>query len=105
MRYFRINLIFDGSSEIMRLFIAREAVDHHFKLAFPIVAPESTLQQRLGAFSKSAPFYVTWYPARWLARFRPRSYGEFGRLAKHLRFAERTTNKLGRTIFHAMVRF
>jgi alkylation response protein AidB-like acyl-CoA dehydrogenase len=105
MRDFRINLIFEGSSEIMRLFIAREAVDHHFRLAFPIVAPESTMQQRLGAFSKSAPFYVTWYPARWLARFRPRSYGEFGRLAKHLRFADRATNKLGRTIFHAMVRF
>ena len=105
MRDFRINLIFEGSSEIMRLFIAREAVDYHFKLAFPIVAPESSMRQRLAALSKSAPFYATWYPARWLARVRPRSYGEFGKLAKHLRFADRATNKLGRAIFHAMVRF
>ena len=105
MRDFRINLIFEGSSEIMRLFIAREAVDHHFKLAFPIVAPESTLKQRLSALSKSAPFYVSWYPARWLGRVRPQSFSEFGRLAKHLRFANRATNKLGRSIFHAMVRF
>jgi alkylation response protein AidB-like acyl-CoA dehydrogenase len=105
MRDFRINLIFEGSSEIMRLFIAREAVDHHFKLAFPIVAPESTMQQRMSALGQSAPFYATWYPARWLARLRPRTYGEFGPLARHLRFAERATNKLGRAIFHAMVRF
>ena len=105
MRDFRINLIFEGSSEIMRLFIAREAVDHHFKLAFPIVAPESSMQQRLSALSKSTPFYLTWYPARWLATVRPRGYGEFGRLARHLRFADRATNKLGRAIFHAMVRF
>src|SRR6476660_6713756 len=105
MRDFRINLIFEGSSEIMRLFIAREAVDHHFKLAFPIVAPESSMAQRLSALSKSAPFYATWYPARWLARVRPHPYAEFGKLATHLRFADRATNKLGRAIFHAMVRF
>jgi alkylation response protein AidB-like acyl-CoA dehydrogenase len=105
MRDFRINLIFEGSSEIMRLFIAREAVDYHFKLAFPIVAPESTTKQRLSALSKSTPFYATWYPARWLSVLVPHSYAEFGRLARHLRFANRATNKLGRAIFHAMVRF
>ena len=103
MRDSRINLIFEGSSEIMRLFIAREAVDHHFKLAFPIVAPESSLGQRLRAAAKSAPFYATWYPSRWLPR--PGGFSEFGPLAKHLRFAEKRARKLGRTLFHAMVRF
>jgi len=102
MRDFRINLIFEGSSEIMRLFIAREAVDHHFRMAFDIVRPEASLKERLSALARSAPFYATWYPSRWIGT--PKTFGEFGKLAKHLRFAERATRKLGRAIFHAMVR-
>jgi hypothetical protein len=88
----------------MRLFIAREAVDHHFALAFPIVNPESTMRERLAGVRKSAPFYATWYPSRWLGALRPAVYAEFGKLARHLRFADRATNKLGRALFHAMVR-
>ncbi|HEV7594219.1 MAG TPA: acyl-CoA dehydrogenase family protein, partial [Gemmatimonadaceae bacterium] len=105
MRDFRINLIFEGSSEIMRLFIAREAVDHHFKLAFNIVNPESTFKEKLAAMKNATPFYLTWYPSRWLNASRLRRYSEFGKLARHVRFIERTTRHLGRSIFHAMVRF
>jgi hypothetical protein len=87
----------------MRLFIAREAVDAHFSLAFPIVAPESSFSTRVKAAVKAAPFYIAWYPARWIPSFK--SYGDFGKLAGHMRFADRTTRKLGRALFHAMVRF
>jgi hypothetical protein len=104
MRDFRINRIFEGSSEIMRLFIAREAVDKHFSLAFNIVNPEATMSQRLQAMSTSIPFYLLWYPARWLSALKPAGYGEFGVLATHLAFASRAANRLGRSIFHAMVR-
>ncbi len=105
MRDFRINLIFEGSSEIMRLFIAREAVDYHFKLAFNIVNPESTFKEKLSAMANATPFYLTWYPSRWLNASRLKRYGEFGKLARHVRYIERTTRHLGRSIFHAMVRF
>ncbi len=103
MRDSRINLIFEGSSEIMRLFIAREAVDHHFKLAFPIVDPKSSFETRVRAAVRAAPFYIGWYPMLWVPRFG--GFGEFGRLTGHMRFAERRARKLARVLFHAMVRY
>jgi alkylation response protein AidB-like acyl-CoA dehydrogenase len=106
MRDFRINLIFEGSSEIMRLFIAREAVDHHFKTAFALVDKDSSGKEKFAALGRVAKFYPGWYLSRWLGRGAvPGTFGEFGSLAKHLRWAERHTRHLGRMLFHAMVRF
>jgi alkylation response protein AidB-like acyl-CoA dehydrogenase len=102
MRDFRINLIFEGSSEIMRLFIAREAVDHHFKTAFDVVNPKATGKEKWDALVRSAKFYPTWYTTRWVGNLK--GYGDFGALSNHMRFVDRTTRKLGRAIFHAMVK-
>jgi alkylation response protein AidB-like acyl-CoA dehydrogenase len=106
MRDFRINLIFEGTSEVMRLFIAREAVDHHFKTAFALVDKDSSRQEKVSALGRVMKFYPRWYLSRWFGRGAiPTAYGEFGALGKHLRWAERHSRHLGRMLFHAMARF
>jgi alkylation response protein AidB-like acyl-CoA dehydrogenase len=89
MRDFRINRIFEGTTEIMHLFIAREAVDKHLKIAGPL------LKKNFKSLPKVMLFYASWYPQLWL--FMPFGGG-------HLGFIKRSTKKLARSIFHGMVR-
>jgi hypothetical protein len=106
LRDLRINRIFEGSSEIMRLLIAREAVDAHLSAAGDLAKPDSDLRQKATAAVNASGFYAKWLPQLVFGEGqRPTSYREFGKLATHLRFVERSARKLARNTFYGMARW
>ncbi len=105
MRDNRVNLIFEGTSEIMHLFIAREAVDKHLQVAGKLIDPKASIGQRLGSLPKILAFYAWWYPTRWLRWSLWPSFSRYGKLATHLRYASRASARLARNTFHGIARF
>ncbi len=103
LRDCRINLIFEGSSEIMHLFMAREAVDKHLQVAGAIIDPKKSLREKTSALPGILGYYARWYPPLWLRPLQALTrHGEWGPLARHVRFLERSCARLARASFHGM---
>ncbi len=102
MRDTRINTIIEGTSDIMRLFLAREALDPHLKLAGDLIRKDTPLSVKARAGVGVMAHYAGWYPARAAGRIVGARHAQAGRLAKHMRYIDRTSNKLAQTLFHAM---
>ncbi|MEU5072814.1 acyl-CoA dehydrogenase family protein [Streptomyces asoensis] len=109
LRDLRINRIFEGSTEIMHLLIAREAVDAHLTVAGDLIDPDKSLQDKARAGANAGVFYAKWLPKLVAGPGQlPSSYTEFKRgvdLSPHLRFVERHSRKLARSTFYAMSRW
>ncbi|WP_371526885.1 acyl-CoA dehydrogenase family protein [Streptomyces sp. NBC_01283] len=111
LRDLRINRIFEGSTEIMHLLIAREAVDAHLKVAGDLIDPDKSLTDKAKAGARAGGFYARWLPKLVTGPGQlPRSYTEFhpsghANLSPHLRYVERGARKLARSTFYAMSRW
>ncbi|MFJ8086153.1 acyl-CoA dehydrogenase family protein [Streptomyces sp. NPDC096205] len=109
LRDLRINRIFEGSTEIMHLLIAREAVDAHLSVAGDLIDPDKSLSDKAKAGANAGLFYAKWLPKLVAGAGQlPVSYGEFRHevdLSGHLRYVERHARKLARSTFYAMSRW
>jgi hypothetical protein len=106
LRDMRINRVFEGSTEIMHLMIAREAVDQHLQIAGDILLGDGGPVEKAKLGAKAGAFYAKWFPSLMTGEGqRPGSYDEFGKLGRHLRYAERHSRKLARSTFYAMGRY
>ncbi len=106
LRDLRINRIFEGSTEIMHLLIAREAVDAHLQAAGDLAVADSSLPDKARAAVAASGFYARWLPTLVAGKgSAPWSFADFGSLAEHLRFVERASRKLARHTFYGMGRW
>ena len=102
LRDTRINMIFEGTSEIMRLFLAREALGPHLEQLKGALDPRSDVGDRAKAAARAGLHYASWYPRQWTPA--PGSYPVHPRLRLHLSQAAATSRRLSRVMFHAVVR-
>ena len=105
MRDCRINTILEGSSEIMKLFLAREAMDPHLKkLGFLLKGKTSPIKMAI-EIPKLMGQYFWWYLKQLFRPMKTDSYKDLGPLEKYYQFVEKTSPRLARNIFFYMAKY
>ncbi|MEE8359508.1 MAG: acyl-CoA dehydrogenase family protein [Candidatus Omnitrophota bacterium] len=101
-RDMRVNTILEGSSEIMHLFIAREALDFHLKIIAKLFSPKAPIGEKIKIALLAGIKYALWYPKLWLPTLCGEKLDKAKRLKKHTRFVKQASKKLARDVFHKM---
>jgi len=99
----RISRIIEGTSEIMRLFIAREAMDTHVRRLMPIMTGKGPKGKLIW---EALTFYAKWYPKVLLPTSVSLNVRHLSpKNQDHVIFVARTCKKLARTLFHTMAKY
>ncbi|WP_354623945.1 acyl-CoA dehydrogenase family protein [Psychromonas sp. MME2] len=101
LRDCRINRIIEGTTDIMELFLSREALDSHLKLAQDLLQPGLDAKGKKAAMIKLSKAYLSWYPKQFINMSLITTVTSIagGNLAKQLSYCERAAHKLARTLF------
>jgi len=103
LRDVRINQIIEGASEIMHLFIAREALDPHLKKTAALMSGRASFGEIVKTVFGVIGYYVPWYISLWLPVFSSKTDIN-PKLKPHMRYVQRASKRLARTIIHQMIK-
>jgi alkylation response protein AidB-like acyl-CoA dehydrogenase len=103
LRDTRINRIVEGTTDIMHLFIAREALDGHLRNAGGLFKKGATLLDKAKTIGKCALIYPQWYIKNLVGSIFDRFFKFDDQIAQQLHWAERNTRRLALTLFHQML--
>ena len=106
LRDVRINRIIEGTTDIMHLFIAREALDPHLSKMKPLLSSKVPIGVKIGAAIKMAGFYATWYPPLWMPSMSGSEVSDLPHpLSEHMMFVQGASKRLARETFHEMAKY
>jgi hypothetical protein len=94
----------EGATDILRPFVAREALNMHLERARTYVEEEVTGLRRLLEAGRLLSFYIPWYVKQWVPAPLPaRPEFRHPKVRSKLRFVERASRRLARATFYSMV--
>ena len=94
----------EGATDILRPFVAREGLNMHLERVGHLFSERKMGLRRFIELRRLLRFYAPWYMNQWRGnRLPPRSEFQHPKVHDKLRFVERASRRLARTIFYAML--
>lgn len=105
MRDCRINRILEGTSEIMRLFLAREAMDPHLRRATPLLDKKRATGEKVKEGLSLLVYYSKWFVKQWMNSKLGKKHPAITPLAREFEKIEKQCHKLSYTLLYYMGRY